>query len=337
MLNVAIVGYGRIAAEHAQWIRAAGLNISAVFDPTPARLAVAAAAGLPVAPTLAPTLAAALATADAALISTPTSLHADHATAALLAGKHVMVEKPMALDHAQSLALCELAEKLGKTLSVFHCRRWDEDFLAVRSLLSAGTLGKVFNIESRLGQYASCVGPAAREWRPGWRTEAAFGGGGLYDWGSHFLDQLQILLAPAAPVRVFAQLRPVLWSADCDDFARVAIDFDNGISALCEINTVTSRPLPRWHIDGTKGSASSPPSPEFSTTIWAKLEATPPAPPVAPVFHRLTERDIWLAFARACLGQGMPAVTARSVLPTMRLLDAARASSAGGRAVELVP
>ena len=47
------------------------------------------------------------------------------------------------------------------------------------------------------------MGPAAKEYRPGWRNEAAFGGGGLYDWGSHFVDQLWRLLWPARPVRLF--------------------------------------------------------------------------------------------------------------------------------------
>ena len=51
--------------------------------------------------------------------------------------------------------------------------------------------------ESRIGQWASCVGPAAREYRPNWRNEGAFGGGGLYDWGSHFVDQLWRLMWPA--------------------------------------------------------------------------------------------------------------------------------------------
>lgn len=334
MLKVAIIGYGRIGAEHAEWIRAAGLPISAVYAPPPARLAVAAKRGLPTSPDF----ASALSAADAALISTPTSLHFPHASAALAAGKHVMVEKPMALDFAQSLALRDLAVKHRRTLSVFHCRRWDADFLAVRALLASGALGKVFNIESRLGQFASCVGPAAKEWRPGWRTEAAYGGGGLYDWGSHFVDQLQILLAPARVIRVSAQLRPVLWSADCDDFARLTLEFDTGVSALCEINTVTSRPLPRWHLDGTEGSASSPPSPEFSTATWARLEVTradgKPVPIPAGDPH-LSESDLWSHFARACRDGTPPPITIESVLPTMRILSAAQTSAEQHRTITL--
>src|SRR6185436_12763036 len=105
--------------------------------------------------------------------------------------------------------------------------------------------------------------------------EAAFGGGGLFDWGSHFIDQLWRMMLPARPVRVFAQLRGNVWSSDCDDFARVCMDFDSGAVGMVEINTTTTRPLPRWHVDGTAGSAFSPFSPEFDTSVWASLRFTP--------------------------------------------------------------
>src|SRR5438046_715372 len=176
-------------------------------------------------------------------------MHFDHAMMALAAGKHVMVEKPMALDQEQSRKLVEEAARCNLLLSVFHNRRWDLDYLTVRHAVHSGLFGKIINVESRLGQWSSCVGPAAREYRPNWRNESAFGGGGLYDWGSHFVDQIWRLLWPAKPIRVFAQLRGNVWSKDCDDFARLLIDFDGGAVGLVEINTTTMRPRPRWHSD----------------------------------------------------------------------------------------
>lgn len=334
-LPIGIVGFGRIGAEHAAWIAASGqTRVAGVYDPTPARRDLAAQRGLPTFDTPQALFAA----CDAVLISTPTSFHREHALAALAAGKHVMVEKPMALDLAESRELDAEARRRGRVLSVFHCRRWDADFLAVRALLASGKLGRVFNVESRLGQFASCVGPAAREYRPGWRNEAAFGGGGLYDWGSHFVDQLLLLLLPATPVRVFAQLRGNVWTHDCDDLARVLLDFSDGTAALCEINTTTTRPLPRWHLDGTLASASSPHSPTFDTAEWARLDITTPDGATTPFTDRpagLTEPQIWARFALACRGQGEPAVTAESVLPTMAVLTAARLSAREGRAVAL--
>ena len=278
---------------------------------------------------------------DAILVATPTAMHFEHASAALGAGKHVMIEKPMTLDFATSEKLVEQARQAGKVISVFHNRRWDVDYLTVKSAIASGVFGKVINIESRLGQWSSCVGPAAKEYRPGWRNEASFGGGGLYDWGSHFVDQIWQLLLLAKPVRLFAQLRGNVWTTDCDDFARICIDFDNSAVGLVEINTTTTRPLPRWHIDGTLGSGDSPFSHSFDVNEWAKLTfaggdgSAPRLVSLAPI--GLNETQIWDAFVSACQGIGKPAVEVESVLITMRLLDAARESSSRGIAIGIQP
>jgi len=337
-ISVGIIGFGRIGAEHARWINESeSARAVAATDSTPARRDLAVSMGL-----RAVEEADALlmdSTIDAILVSLPTSMHFDMSRRALLAGKHVMVEKPMTLTHAEAVELVELARSGKRVLSVFHNRRWDIDFLTVRKAVEFGVFGKLINIESRLGQWASCVGPAAKEWRPEWRNEARFGGGALYDWGSHFLDQIQLLMLPARPIRVFAQLRGNVWSKDCDDFARVCIDFDNGAAGLVEINTTTMRNLPRWHIDGTQGSADSPQSENYDTNEWAKLTFQPATAdstqrlPVAE--QRLKKSQIWDQFAAACQGNVEPAVTAESVLPTMRLLDAARESSQTGTTIEL--
>jgi predicted dehydrogenase len=341
-LGIGIIGFGRIGAEHAGWLaNSTHAQAVAVADATSARQKLARdRGGLTVYDTIDAMLADAR--VQAVLVSTPTAMHFEHTTAALAAGKHVLVEKPMALDLPQSRALVEDAERRGLLLSVFHNRRWDPDYLTLKQAVAAGTFGKVINVESRLSQWASCVGHAAKEYRPNWRNEGAFGGGGLYDWGSHFVDQACRLLWPAKPVRIFAQLRGNVWSSDCDDLARLLIDFDSGAAALVEINTTTTQPLPRWHIDGTRGSASSPHSPDFDTSFWATFQYAPPPDvdggvprtlPLAP--SGLTESDIWDHFAHAVAGKGEPAVTARGVLPTMALMDAARESSRDGCAVDV--
>jgi len=332
-----IVGFGRIGHEHAGWLaKCDSIAPAAIFDPTPQRRRKAEELGLRTHDTLESLF---MSDIDVVLISTPTAMHCEQALAALTAGKHVMVEKPMALDLPQSRRLVDAANSAGKVLSVFHNRRWDIDYLTVKNGIGSGVLGRVLNVESRLGQWGSCVGPAAREWRPGWRNEAAFGGGGLYDWGSHFVDQIWRLLLPAKPARVFAQLRGNVWAQDCDDFARVCIDFDNGCAAMVEINTTTTRPLPRWHIDGSLGSAESPYSLEFDISKWAELTLAPASgetPRRLPFAEKgLSEIQIWEKFAAAISGRGEPAVPAVSVLPTMALLDAARQSAATGTAVSL--
>ncbi len=257
----------------------------------------------------------------------------------LHAGKHVLVEKPIAMNLDEARTLVRRARERDRILSVFHNRRWDLDYLTLKSAVDAGTFGKLINIESRIGQWASCVGPAAREWNPNWRNEAAFGGGGLYDWGSHFVDQMWRLLWPAKPIRVYGDLRGNVWTHDCDDFARLSIDFDNGAVGLVEINTTTTRPLPRWHVDGTNGSAESSYSLDFNVQTWTQFSFQSPdgtnSTKLAVALPGLTEVKIWQRFAAACAGEDDPAVRATSVLPTMALLDAARESSQSGRAIDV--
>ena len=77
-------------------------------------------------------------------------------------------------------------------------------------------------------------------------------------------------MLPARPVRVFAQLRQNVWSSRLRRFRAICIDFDNAAVALVEINTTTTLPLPRWHIDGTAGSAHSPYSLDFDVNRWAR-------------------------------------------------------------------
>jgi predicted dehydrogenase len=339
-MRIGIIGFGRIGAAHANWLsRNQIVTPVAAADPTTPRLQMAMQRGLAVHSDLQSMLSDPA--IDTVLVATPTSMHFDHTIAALAAGKHVMVEKPMAMDMPQARQMLAAAASANKILSVFHNRRWDADYLAMCQAIQSGVVGKVFNVESRLGQWASCVGPAAVEYRPGWRNEAAFGGGGLFDWGSHFIDQLWRLMLPARPLRVFAQLRGNVWTSDCDDFARICIDFDNGAVGLVEINTTTMLPLPRWHVDGAAGSITSPHSLEFDVNKWAELDFAPAdgSPPrrlpQAPA--GLNEAQIWQRFAAAAAGDGEPAVIAESVLPTMAILDAARQSSRSGHAIELSP
>src|SRR5687767_13863899 len=150
-LSVGIVGFGRIGAEHAGWLASAqDIRATHVYDPTPARRSLASSRNLRTFDTVDALLASN--EIDAFLISTPTSMHFDHASAALRAGKHVMVEKPMALDLPQSRALVDLADREKRVLSVFHNRRWDIDYLTAKKAIDDGVFGKVINIESRIGQ-----------------------------------------------------------------------------------------------------------------------------------------------------------------------------------------
>src|SRR5947209_4768077 len=130
-LSVGIIGFGRIGAEHSAWLaQANGIKPVAIADATEARRAIAVGRGLKAFST--PEELLADPSIDAILVSTPTAMHFEHAMAALAAGKHVMVEKPMTLDLKTSRELLDEAHRRKRLLSVFHNRRWDPDYLTLR-------------------------------------------------------------------------------------------------------------------------------------------------------------------------------------------------------------
>src|SRR4051794_22974522 len=105
-LRIGIIGFGRIGAEHAAWLSSAqNVRAVAIVDATPARQELARQRGGRVAADVDTLLADP--SIDAILVSTPTAMHFDHASRALAAGKHLMVEKPMALDLAESRILAD--------------------------------------------------------------------------------------------------------------------------------------------------------------------------------------------------------------------------------------
>ncbi len=181
---------------------------------------------------------------DLIAVITPHDSHCRLALKALNAGKHVVSEKVMCMSVAEADKMIAAAEENGVTLSVFQNRRWDGDFLTVRHLIDSRKLGKVFSIEATVDSWGMC---------PGWRREAKYGGGNLYDWGAHLIDQV-IQIANCRPKVVFANTQNQVWDVDVTTHDSVAIEFENGLYASIGLSTVDMAPRRRWHICGTKGT-----------------------------------------------------------------------------------
>lgn len=145
---------------------------------------------------------------DLIVIPTPNDTHYPLAKAALEAGKHVVVDKPFTVTLSQARELEALARRCGRLLSVFHNRRWDSDFLTVKSLINDGTLGEVSYFESHFDRYRPEV-------RNRWREQGGPGSGIWYDLGPHLLDQAITLFGlPVSMAVDLAQLRPGAQSTD---------------------------------------------------------------------------------------------------------------------------
>ena len=181
---------------------------------------------------------------DAVILAVPNNFHKPLAVAAMHAGKHVLCEKPVMMNSRDLLEVLAVSEQTGMLFTVHQNRRWDRDFCIVRECIQSGALGCPFYIESRVQGAKGIPGD--------WRCTQEAGGGMLLDWGVHLLDQL--LLLADSPVReVYAHLLSVKFP-EVDDNFKVMLRFENGLSALVEVDTYTFIPLPRWHVSGEKGT-----------------------------------------------------------------------------------
>ncbi|MDN6115674.1 MAG: oxidoreductase, partial [Enterobacterales bacterium] len=139
---------------------------------------------------------------DMVVIPTPNITHYPLAKQALLAGKHVVVDKPFTVNLQEARELDMLAKQQKRLLSVFHNRRWDSDFLTVKTLLAEGALGDVVQFESHYDRFRLEV-------RDRWREKAGAGSGIWFDLGSHLLDQaLQLFGKPQSLLADLAAMRP---------------------------------------------------------------------------------------------------------------------------------
>jgi len=242
-LNVGLLGYGYASATfHAPLIAAVpGLKLTAVASSRPRDVQAAwpevavydTASALIARPDI-----------DLVVIATPNDTHAPLAAQALAAGQHVVVDKPFTLNVAEAQSLMALAKHHRRVLSVFHNRRWDADFMSVRSVLQSGELGRITHFESRFDRYRPVV-------RQRWRESASPGGGLWYDLGPHLLDQaLQLFGQPQSLWLDLAHQRD---GALTDDWFHAVLRYDT-LRVVLHASALTARVAPRFVVHGTTGS-----------------------------------------------------------------------------------
>ena len=242
--KLGIIGYGGMGSYHHTKIeKPENLSFTAACDISEARREKARANGLQ--SYADPEVFLRDADVEAVLIATPNHLHYPLAMAALEAGKHVICEKPATLTAAEFQTLMEKARENGLLLTCHQNRRMDKDFRIIQKLLRSGKLGEVFRIESRV--------EGSRGIADTWRRKKEFGGGMLYDWGAHLIDQM-LQLAPGTVTSVFMRQQHLIPS-DADDNFRLELEFETGLSALVEIGTCNFIMHPLWYVLGKQGSA----------------------------------------------------------------------------------
>ena len=246
-IRVGLLAYGAIGHEHNQAVQnTAGLELSAVCDSNPERVEAA----LQLAPE-----ATAFSDAsemldsgllDLVVISTPPNSHFHWAKESLLRGIHVVLEKPMALTAEQCDELISLASDKGLLLVVYQNRRFDADFVTMREIIRSGEIGDVYHYDSFVGGYS----------RPCdyWHSDAEVSGGAIFDWGSHFIDQILNIL-PDDVAHVSGQNHKRVWTHVTNaDHAEVTITFESGKQARFIHSDLAAARKPKFYVLGTEGA-----------------------------------------------------------------------------------
>jgi scyllo-inositol 2-dehydrogenase (NADP+) len=179
------------------------------------------------------------------VIATPNASHFDLAQRCLLAGRDVVIDKPITTNSQDAVQLVELAEKKGRVLTVYQNRRFDGDFLTVQNLLASDALGRVVAYESHFDRYR----PAIKE--NAWRERPESGSGILYDLGPHLFDQAMVLFG--APLAINADVFSEREASEVDDAFNVSFEYAQ-MRAILRASVMTVAPGPRFVIHGTKAS-----------------------------------------------------------------------------------
>ncbi|MEH6308424.1 oxidoreductase [Olivibacter sp. CPCC 100613] len=186
---------------------------------------------------------------DFVVIATSNDVHFSLSKAALLAGKHVVIEKPFTNTLEEANELIDVAKSQGKLLSVFHSARWHSDYLTVKDVIAGGELGRLVTMEIRYDRFRNYLRPNA------WREDNLPGSGIWFDLGAHLIDQtLQLFGKPQA---LFASLRKMREGVGAVDDFEVLLYYPQ-LKVSLKGSMLVKEPTPRFALYGTEGAFVKP-------------------------------------------------------------------------------
>lgn len=180
------------------------------------------------------------------IINTPNDTHVSLAKQALLAGKHVLIEKPFAPTVSEAKELFDLGRKVGKFVLPYHNRRFDSDFNSLKSVLECGKVGEPVELHLRFDRYRAEIGQKVFK-----ETKRA-AAGILFDLGSHLLDQVISLFGkPLTAVKRTSIHRK---DSEVDDFATLLLTFDHGLTVFITVSMLVLESQYSFLLHGTQGT-----------------------------------------------------------------------------------
>ncbi len=247
-LNVGILGYAPSVGElHGNGIIATkGLTLHAICDVSPQRLKLAKHRFLEAKVYSNAEKLANDDDLDLVIIATPPNTHAELSIQMMTQQKHVVCEKPLALNRSETDRMLEVSEKMKVHLSCHQNRRWDPDFKAIKRALYENLIGDLFYMETFVGGFSHPCGY--------WHSHEDISGGISYDWGAHYLDWI-VDLIPDPPESVAAFRHKRVWHDVTNaDQERIGIKFEGGKEAEFIHSDIAAVRKPKWYLLGTKGA-----------------------------------------------------------------------------------
>ena len=242
-IKLGIIGYGGMGKWHAANAPRAGVEIAAVCDIEKEKIDQGIADGFKTYTNAEDLLKDP--DVNTVVLTVPNHLHKEMCIKAAKAGKHVITEKPAAMNVAELDEMEAACKEAGVFFTSHQNRRWDRDMLIVKKAYDEGMLGKIFTIESKLH--------SGNGYMHEWHLYKKYGGGMIYDWGVHLIDQILFMMPDAKIKSIYADIKNVLHD-EVDDYFKIRLKMDNDITVHIELSTYILEYQPRWLAAGDKGT-----------------------------------------------------------------------------------
>ena len=242
--NAVVIGFGGMGGWHCHFQRSNDVvNLKGVYDIKPERNKAAEEIGIYAYPSFEAVLADP--EVDFLVIAVPNDMHKPLAIAAMEAGKHVISEKPVTLSSADLQEMIDASHKYDRRFTVHQNRRWDGEFLVMRDVYHSGDLGRVYSMESRVHGSRGIPGD--------WRGKKEHGGGMIFDWGIHLIDQAFGIVDDRKLLRVYCKCDHIT-NDEVDDGFKLDLYFEGDLTFRIEVCTTNFISLPRFYIAGVNGT-----------------------------------------------------------------------------------
>ncbi|MCA9254258.1 MAG: Gfo/Idh/MocA family oxidoreductase [Phycisphaerales bacterium] len=263
----------------------------------------------------------------AVYIATPPGLHVEHVMRCLDAGKHVLVDKPIALNADDAMRLVETAASRRLVLGVLHQQRFHPAIRQLMKLVSDGALGTLHTVRIQIAMWLRL--------EDNWRYDPAIGGGGAaMDLAPHALDIL--LQALGAPCSVAATMANHCLDADVEDFCAATVEFDSGAIGLLDVSYSGHAYGGRVEAFGDEGTFVADGCMQQAETYTTHLRRRDdPGRSESHDYDGMCFRDAIEDFCQALGANRAPAVTGLHAASALRVVDAIYAAARIGRVITM--